>query len=101
MAVLKVLGFQPRHVLSMVLGEGVLIGILGGGICTWTIYGLFIAFFAGGMKFPIAFFSSFSPPWEIVIYGPVLGMTVAIIGTFLPAWSARGVKASEVFSQVA
>ena len=31
MAVLKVLGFQPRHVMLLVLGEALLVGFLAGG----------------------------------------------------------------------
>ena len=37
MAVLKVLGFQPRHVMGMVLGEAVLIGVYGGMLSTWSV----------------------------------------------------------------
>jgi putative ABC transport system permease protein len=101
MAVLKVLGFQPRHVFAMVIGEGMLIGLLGGGLCTWLMVLLFNYFFKGGLRLPIGFFGNFQLNEMILVYGPVLGLTVALVGSFLPAWSARGVKASNVFSQVA
>jgi len=92
-----VLGFKPNSVFLMVMGEGLLIGALGGGLCTWLLYGVM----SNGVKFPIAFFSTFYPPWQIIVYGPLLGMTAAFVGTFMPAWSARGIKASNVFAQVA
>ena len=54
---------------------------------------------AVGVKF--AFFDNFNMPWQIVIYGPLLGIAVGLIGSALPSWNARKVKVSEVFAQVA
>ena len=34
-------------------------------------------------------------------WGPVLGSVAAVAGSFLPAWSARSVRVSEVFAKVA
>src|SRR5262249_16426518 len=51
MAVLKVLGFQPRHVLMLVLGEALLIGLLGGGMSSLLAWGML-----GHFKFQIMFF---------------------------------------------
>ena len=51
-----------------------------------------------GVKF--AFFDTFNSPIEIVIYGPLLGIAVGIIGAAMPSWNARKVKVSEVFAQV-
>jgi putative ABC transport system permease protein len=103
MAVMKVLGFQPWQVMSMIVGEAVLIGVFGGLLSTWSVYFLPRLISAGtraaGVK--IAFFDNFTAPIEIVIYGPILGVMVGVLGSALPSWNARKVKVSEVFSQVA
>jgi putative ABC transport system permease protein len=104
MAVMKVLGFQPWQVLSMIILEAVLIGVFGGMLSTWLVYFGPQLLEAGkglaGIKFQIAFFNNFKAPWMIVVYGPVLGVLVGVIGSVVPAWSSRKAKVSEVFSQV-
>lgn len=96
MAVLKVLGFQPWHVMGMVLGEAVLIGVLAGGMST------FLAWFClDHVKFQIAFLGAFKVPIEVLVYGPVLGAAVAIVGSLGPALSAKNVKVAEVFAKTA
>ncbi len=103
MAVLKVLGFQPWMVMAMIVSESVLIGLFGGMLSTWSVYFLPALIRtvtkAVGVKF--AFFDTFNSPIEIVIYGPLLGIAVGIIGAAMPSWNARKVKVSEVFAQVA
>jgi putative ABC transport system permease protein len=95
MAVLKVLGFQPRHVLVLVLGEALLVGLLAGLMSSSVAWGML-----GSFKFQIAFFGSFFVPIQALIYAPLLGMTVAAIGSFGPAWNAKRVKVAEVFARV-
>ncbi len=103
MAVLKVLGFQPRQVQAMVVSESVLIGVYGGMLATWSVYFLPLVITkltkAVGVKF--AFFDSFKMSEWILLYGPLLGIAVGLIGSFLPSRSASKVKVSEVFAQVA
>jgi len=103
MAVMKVLGFQPWQIMSMIITEAMLIGLFGGMLSTWCIYFLPVVIRNGtkavGVKF--AFFDNFNMPWQIVIYGPLLGIAVGLIGSALPSWNARKVKVSEVFAQVA
>jgi putative ABC transport system permease protein len=103
MAVMKVLGFQPWQIMGMIVSEAMLIGLFGGMLSTWFIYFLPLLIRYGlrtvGMK--SAFFETFSMPWEILLYGPILGIVVGIIGSALPSWNARKVKVSEVFAQVA
>jgi putative ABC transport system permease protein len=100
MAVLKVLGFSPNQILMMVLSEALLIGCLSGvasAAATW----LFVNKLVGGIAIPIGFFNKFfvdrAAPW----WGLAIGAGTAIVGSLLPAWSARSVKVSEVFSKVA
>ena len=103
MAVMKVLGFQPWQIMGMIVSEAMLIGVFGGMLSTWFLYFTPLLIRKGtkavGLKF--AFFDNFTMPWEIVIYGPILGIAVGLIGSALPSWNARKVKVSEVFAQVA
>jgi putative ABC transport system permease protein len=96
MAVLKVLGFQPRHVLLLVLGEAVLVGFLGGGMSALMAWGML-----GSVKFQIMFFGAFFVPANALLYGPLLGMAVSLAGSIVPALSAKDVKVAEVFARVA
>src|SRR4029078_9106760 len=76
MAVLKVLGFQPRHVLALVLGEAVLVGLLAGRVAGFLAWGL-----GGKLKLQIAFFGAFFVPWNAMILGPLLGVFVSVLGS--------------------
>ncbi len=99
MAVMKVLGFQPWQILILVVGEALLLGMLSGTICTTLAYFAVNSF--GGIQFPIAFFGKFFIPWSALWWGPVLGIIAGVAGSFLPAWSARSVRVSEVFAKIA
>ncbi|MCS6850702.1 MAG: ABC transporter permease [Gemmataceae bacterium] len=99
MAVLKVLGFAPAHVLVLVLGEALLIGAVSGLVSCGLTY-VVVNHVIGGFKFPIAFFPAFFVPWHALWWGPAVGGLTAAIGSFLPAWTARSVKVSEVFAKV-
>jgi putative ABC transport system permease protein len=96
LAVLKVLGFQPRHVLLLVLGEAILVGLMAGGMSSFLAWKLI-----GGFKLQLAFFGAFFVPSAVLIYGPLLGAAVAIAGSLGPAISAKNVKVAEVFAKVA
>jgi putative ABC transport system permease protein len=100
MAVLKVLGFPPPQILLLVLGEGLLLGLLGGGLGAVLTYGL-VNHVIGGVPLPIAFFPVFFVSPQVFWWGPVLGVLTAFLGGILPAWNARSVKVSEVFAKVA
>ncbi|MGL4419289.1 MAG: FtsX-like permease family protein, partial [Gemmataceae bacterium] len=91
-----VLGFRPWHVMGLVLGESLLIGVLGGGMAVAVMY-----FGLGNVKFQIAFLGAFFVPSEVLLYGPLLGMMVSFVGSIGPAYSARTIKVSDVFSKVA
>jgi putative ABC transport system permease protein len=99
-AVLKVLGFQPWHVLVLVLGEALLIGVVAGGLSSVLTY-VVINDVLGGLKFPIAFFAAFFIPNAALWWGVALGGGTAFLGAIVPALSARKVRVAEVFSRVA
>jgi putative ABC transport system permease protein len=100
LAVLKVLGFRPRQILVLVLGESLLLGAGAGFISAGLTYGV-INWLIGGISFPIGFFARFMIPPAALWWGPATGGAAALLGSFLPAWSARNVKVAEVFSKVA
>jgi putative ABC transport system permease protein len=100
MAVLKVLGFGPTGILFLVLGEAVLIGSLSGFLSvgsTWLLVNKVLE----GIKFPVAFFPAFYIATAALWWGPLIGGLTALAGSIMPAWAARSVKVSEVFSKVA
>jgi putative ABC transport system permease protein len=99
-AVLKVLGFRPGHVLALILGEAVLIGAMSGLVSAGGTYLLVDKVF-GGITFPIAFFSKFFIPVNAVWWGFAIGAGTAFVGALIPAWSARSVKVADVFAKVA
>lgn len=99
-AVLKVLGFGPFQVMCLVLGESLVLGTLAGLASSWCTL-LFINYWWGGIKFPIAFFSAFMISTHALWWGPLIGALTALAGSVVPAWSARSVRVSDVFSKVA
>jgi len=100
MAILKVLGFGPWRIMTLVLGEALLLGALSGIISVGLTY-LIVNVWYGGIPFPIAFFPAFRIPVYALAWGPMIGAGTALVGSFVPALFARSVKVSEVFSKVA
>jgi putative ABC transport system permease protein len=100
MAVLKVLGFSPGRIMVLVLGEAMLLGGFCGLVSSLGAWFLINKYF-GGVKVPVGFFGAFLIPNEAWLWGLTLGAGTALAGSLLPAWSARSVKVSEVFSKVA
>ncbi len=100
LAVLKVLGFRPYQIMVLVLGESLLLGTGAGLISAALSYGV-INWWMGGIAFPIGFFDRFMVPADAFWWGPVVGGLAALLGSFMPAWTARNVKVAEVFSKVA
>lgn len=98
MAVLKVMGFSAPNILLLVLGEALLIGLLAGLLGAAFTFGLINTVF-GGIQLPQ--WPLLLVPVEIFWWGPVIGLGTALIGGVWPAWTARGVKVSEVFAKVA
>jgi putative ABC transport system permease protein len=99
LAVLKVLGFQPYHILWLVLGEALLIGA-GAGLLSGLLTYLLITW-NGGINFRIAFFAAFPVSVHALWWGLAIGGLTALAGSIGPALSARSVRVSEVFAKVA
>ncbi len=100
MAILKVLGFSPNKILLLVLGEALLIGCVTG-LLSALATRHYINELKGGIALPIAFFGKFfvenAAPW----WGLAVGGGTAFLGSIVPAWSARSVKVTDVFSKIA
>lgn len=99
MAVLKVLGFGPGRIIALVVGEALLIGGGSGLLSAGLAYGV-VHHLMGGIKFPVAFFPKFDIYLDSLWWGLVLGGLAGLLGSIVPAWSARRVKVSEVFAKV-
>jgi putative ABC transport system permease protein len=99
-AVLKVVGFRPRQVFLLVLGEALLVGGASGFLASAFTFGFFNLMY-GGVPFEIAFFPVFRVPEASLLWGPAIGFATAFLGSCLPAWSASRVTVSEVFAKVA
>jgi putative ABC transport system permease protein len=97
LAILKALGFRPGHLLGLVLGEALLLGLgsglVAGGLIFWlanTLVGGITV--AGSEPFPV--------PWQAVLWGGSVGGATALLGSALPAGTACSVRASQVFARV-
>ncbi len=103
MAVLKVLGFEPRHIMLMVIGEAVLVGGISGllgaasawGFSELTARGIIPATAATG------FLTLFPIQPDAIAWGLFIGMAVGLMGSFVPALNARSVKVADVFARIA
>jgi putative ABC transport system permease protein len=97
MAVLKVIGFRPAHLLALVLGEALLLGSGSGVVAGGLIYWIANTFFSG---ITLAGSDPFPVPWRAVLWGGGAGGAAALIGSILPAWTACLVRPSQVFARV-
>ena len=100
MAVLKVLGFRPRQIMVLVIGESVLLGTTAGFLGSGLTFAV-INWGLGGISFPIGFLTRFFIPYAALWWGPVVGGLAGLLGSLQPAWSACRVKVAEAFSKVA
>jgi putative ABC transport system permease protein len=98
-AVLKVLGYTPLHILSLVLGEALVLGCAAG-LLTATLAYLYFTVLTGGIAVPIAFFPAFKVPEDALWWGLALGAFTGFAGSIIPALFACRVKVSEVFARV-
>ncbi|MHA1754496.1 MAG: ABC transporter permease [Candidatus Odinarchaeia archaeon] len=88
--ILKALGMSKSQILKMVMGEGVIITIIGllvgigGGIYLWFLFLEFIV-----LKSPRLFFEvPFVIPIEIIVVLTVVCVLIALIASFYPAYKA-------------
>jgi putative ABC transport system permease protein len=95
-AVLKVLGYRPRQILSIVLGEAMLLGALSGFLSTVLVYQAVNRL----MNNNDAILPVYIPD-SALWWGPSIGVATGLVGSLVPAWGACRVRVSEVFARVA
>jgi putative ABC transport system permease protein len=100
MAILKVLGFQAGFIRSLVIGESMLVGFIGGGVGATLTYLVSWLNSHELLPFDIPFLVMFPVPPVFIPYGFLLGATVGFLGSVVPAWNAPKVKVVDVFSKV-
>ena len=98
-AVLKVLGYRPNQILCLVLAECLFVGSVCGLVSASLAFAYTQIF--GGIQLPISFFSTFPVPAWAFFWGLAMGAGTAFLGSFMPAWTARSIRVSEVFAKVA
>ena len=100
MAVLKVLGFSPNQILILVLGEALLIGCVSGVFSAWVTE---IPDQRADRRHRAAdrVLRQVLCRRRRAVVGPASVPRPPLAGSLLPAWSARSVKVSEVFSKIA
>jgi putative ABC transport system permease protein len=94
-AVLKVLGYRPWHILSLILGESMLIGGLSGFLSAGLVYETVNRF----LDNTDAFLPVYVPEIAL-LWGPLIGALTALAGSLVPAWAACKVQASAVFARL-
>jgi putative ABC transport system permease protein len=95
LAVLKVLGFGPGQILTLVLGEALLIGAVSGLFSTFLSY----ATINHGLNQYVE--NLIYVPDNAIWWGPGMGALAALGGSVFPAMAACRVKVTDVFARVA
>jgi len=99
-AILRVLGFRPRQILALVVGEAIALGATAGLISTGLTFYV-INYVMGGVNFPIAFFGAFFIPVAAIGWGLGVGVATALLGSVVPAVAASRIRVTEAFGKVA
>lgn len=96
-AVLKVLGFTPRRILSLVLGESLLAGVVAGFLGAATTYAT-VNYLMDGFR--VSGFPALYLPGAIFWWGPALGTSAALVGGLVPACNAARIRVVDIFARV-
>ncbi len=100
MAILKVLGFQPGFIRSLVIGESMLVGLIGGGLGAALTYAYSWLNEHSLSPVSVQLLLTCPIPLRFVLDGFLMGAGVGFLGSILPAWNAPKVRVVDVFSKV-
>ncbi len=92
LGVLRAVGWRPRRVLSMILGESLTLSLLGGGV------GLLLGLAAVRAVENVPVVSSIMPPQfssGLIVQGLVVALGLGFVGGGLPAWRASRLTPAE------
>jgi putative ABC transport system permease protein len=95
-AVLKTLGFRPRHLTGLILGESLLLALVGGAL------GLALTY-PGVQMFPASvgqYFGAFPLTGDTLGLGLAVALGVGVLAAVLPAWRAVRVPIAPVLNKV-
>lgn len=82
---LRALGYGRNQVMGLVLGEAMLVAIVGGSLGALVAYGVFAA---GWVGVPIGRGFEFITDWRLVLQAAALSIPVGALAALQPAWSA-------------
>ena len=95
-AVLKTLGFRPRHLVGLIVGESLILALVGGGLGLSLSFPV-IGFFPKDVEqyFPGLFITS-----STLVMGLSAALAVGLLAALLPAWRAARVGIAEALRRV-
>lgn len=96
-AIMKTLGFRAPHILSLLLGEAVLVTMIGGLIGALTAYFLFRS---AGFLVRVGPISYFEVPPIIVAYGVVSSIIIGLLSGLVPSVNAYRVSIINALREV-
>jgi putative ABC transport system permease protein len=99
-AVLKSLGFRARHVVSLVLGESVAVGLLGAAVGCAVAYGL-LKMTAAAMADAFPFFGSLRMPPDVMAISLGIGILIGLLSGGYPALGAARLRIVDGIRRVA
>jgi len=92
LGVLRAIGWRPRRVLAMILGESLTLSLLGGG------FGLLLGLGIARAVQNVPAISSIMPPQfstNLIVQGIVVALGLGLVGGGLPAWRASRLTPAE------
>ncbi|MCA1662698.1 MAG: FtsX-like permease family protein [Myxococcales bacterium] len=99
-AVMRAIGFQPRHIVGMVLGEGFIIALVGAALGV-TLAKPLLGFFKQLMERQMGgMFESFDLEWPAVALAVSMSMALGMIASALPAVRAGRLKIVDALRRV-
>ena len=97
-AVLQTLGFRGGLIAQLIIGEGVLIGLIGG---TLGMLGALAVVRYGNFTLSNEGFSvNISGDWRVVVWGLIISAGVGIVAGLVPAWRASRREIAQCFRAV-